>query len=146
MAEIEKAHRTALSVWNELVRRGGLQPEGRAAELTDKVRGALDCEADSLEEALRGTAGAAFVGTLFRCLVTRFTSTTTRGLPEQADGKEIARENPGVNLRKLQEGIRMQENLRKAGVRVPGHRLCPPHDRKRMRLDRSSSALRIPNS
>lgn len=67
-------------------------------------------------------------------------------MPEQADLKEIVRKNPGVDLRKLREGIRMQEILRKAGVGVPRHRLIPLHDRKRMRLDRSSNALSLPNS
>ena len=67
-AEIEKPHRTALSAWNELVRGGGLEPEGRDAELMDQVRGALNCEADSLEEALRSTSMKAFVETLFRAI------------------------------------------------------------------------------
>ena len=68
MAEIEKPHWTALSAWNELVRGGGLEPEGRDAELTDKVQGALNCEAESLEEALRNTSMTAFVETLFRAI------------------------------------------------------------------------------
>ena len=68
MAEIEKPHRTALSAWNELVKGGGLEPEGRDAELADEVRGALNGKADSLEEALRSASMTAFVETLFRAV------------------------------------------------------------------------------
>lgn len=68
MARIEKPHRTALSAWNELVRGGGLEPEGRDAESTDAVRRALNYEAGSLEEALRSTSMTKFVETLFRAI------------------------------------------------------------------------------
>ena len=68
MVEREKPHHTALSAWRGLVEAGGLQPEGRDAELVDCLHEALNRDANSLEEALEVTSTETFVDALFRAV------------------------------------------------------------------------------
>ncbi len=63
-------------------------------------------------------------------------------MPEKIDLDEIVRKNPQIDLKKLGEGRKMLEELRKAGVKIPKHRAVPPHARKRLRLERLPVALK----
>jgi hypothetical protein len=59
-------------------------------------------------------------------------------MPKTLSIEEIMKKNPQVDPEKLKEGFRMLEKLRNAGVKITRHRLVPPHERKRISLERSS--------
>ena len=61
-------HRDSQSAWNALARVGGLDPNGRDADLAGDLKNQLDREAQTLESALRETPVDAFVQALFRVI------------------------------------------------------------------------------
>ena len=68
MVRGDKAHRSALSAWHELVETGGFEPDGRDLELADGLRQAFNGDAESVEEALASATMGAFVEALFRAI------------------------------------------------------------------------------
>ena len=67
-------------------------------------------------------------------------------MPKRPSLKEITKKNPQVDVKKLNEGIKMLEELRQAGMESPRHRLVPPHARKRISLERSCAVLTDQNA
>jgi hypothetical protein len=60
-------------------------------------------------------------------------------MPEELDLKKILKDNPQVDVRQLQEGIELAEELREAGMPARGYRLPPPFARKRAEVVDSPS-------
>jgi len=55
---------------------------------------------------------------------------------ERLNIKQIIKENPRIDARKLKEGMELLEELRRAGLPRPRYRLAPPFERRRITLTR----------